>query len=413
MTLLHGAFRFIPQDEEQKLAWDLVQRIILDAASERSSDIHMEPCRGDCIIRYRIDGVLREISRHSSSVLQSVSKVLKKLGNMDPDVDQFPQDGKILCEIGLMRGENRVFDFRLSTFPTVSGEKVVMRILDPALVSSAIGGGFEAIGLRGDSAKKMQEILEKPFGLVIFSGPTGCGKTTTVYSSLTHIVGKTGGACNVMSLECPVEYVLDGVTQTLVKPAEEFGYAQAMRAAMRQDPDIISCAEISDLETAQAVVQAALTGHLVLAVLHAPDAPSAALRLSEIGIEPYLVPMALEGIVSQRLLRKICLNCARPSELDPVAKEAFEETAAPVPIYYKGAGCEQCRGSGYRGRTGVYEILPRDNHILGLIAQSASPEEIRQEMLRLGCPTLRQAALQLAAEGVTTVEEALRATAGV
>jgi len=335
------------------------------------------------------------------------------MANLNPDVEHIPQDGKILIKTDKIEDKEKTFDIRLCTFPTVFGEKLVMRILDQANVEYALKGGLSYVGFEGDDLKKMESILSRAYGLIIFAGPGGSGKTTSAYASLAHLVRKCKGACNILSLEHPVEYILDGINQTQVNPDGEFTYSRALRSAMRQDPDIIFVSDIPDQATAQMVTQAALTGHLILTQLPASDAAHAIHLFIEKGVEPYLVSMILEGVVAQRLARKICPECKEeiPVNLNLLnrLKDSVDDFGQ-ITHFYKGKSCNQCRGSGYRGRTAIYQVISRDEQLLEFITRKPTPQELREEIQRLGYPSLKKAAVQKAIEGVITLEEALRVT---
>lgn len=413
MKLLLGKSPFSPGDEEEKLAFDLLEKVMLDAASERASDIHLEPFRDDSVIRFRVDGVMTEISRHGPNVIKSLIRVAKKISSLNPDVEEIPQEGKIVIDFDRPDGEARTFDFRLSTMPTIFGEKMVFRVLDPSSARRILKGELPAVGLDSEEIKAMEAILAKPCGLVIYSGPSGSGKTTTVYASLAHLANRTRGRCSIMSLEEPVECAIDGVIQTQVNRDGEFNYLRALKAAMRQDPDIVFVADIPDLPAAQMVLQAALTGHLILTQVAAGDAAQAVHNFFKMGVEPYLISMILEGITSQRLVRTICPGCKKKIPAKKEIIHRFREdidNPEEVTYLYKGEGCPQCRNSGYRGRTAIYQIIPRNEKLVDLMARQPSLAEMRKEMDLLGYPSLRKAAIRKAIEGVTTMEEALRST---
>lgn len=413
MKTINTGHYFEPVDEEEKITYELWKKIMIDAVTERASDIHLEPYRSDSAIRLRVDGTLREISRQSNDVLKALVRIIKKMGNLNPDIEALPQDGKIIFKTDKVDGKEKAFDFRISTFPTVFGEKIVLRILDPGRVEFALKEGLSYIGFSEDNLKLMESILSKPYGLVIFSGPAGSGKTTTAYSALAHLVRKTGGMCNIISLEEPVEYVLEGVNQTRVDSDGEFNYLSAMRSMMRQDPDIVFVAEVPDFPSAQMLLQAALTGHLILTQVNSSDAAQAIYSFFEMGVEPYLISMILEGVISQRLARMICPKCKKEI---PARKELIErirddiDNPDDITHFYRGEGCEYCKGSGYRGRTGIYQVIPRNDKLIDFLTKKPNPTEIRDEMDRLGIPSLRKMAIRKAVEGIITLEEALRCT---
>ncbi len=402
-------YPFAPADEGEKLALELANKILVDAALERASDIHLEPMRNDAKIRYRIDGSMREITNHSGESLHSIIRVIKKLANLNPDVEQVPQDGRILIKSDQLG--DKLLDFRISTFPTIFGEKLVLRVLDPKNVENTLKEGLPFIGFTGKNLEMLESMLSKPYGLIIFSGPAGSGKTTTAYAALSHLVRKCNGACNIVSLESPVEYILDGVIQTQVNQEGEFNFANAMRAMMRQDPDIIFLGDVPDQPAAQMVVQAVLTGHLVITQMSASDTAHTIYNFVEMGVEPYLVSMILEGIVTQRLARKICSHC---KEEIPVNKDLLGRLSdciddpTGITRFYRGKGCDNCKGTGYRGRTALYQVITRNQELLDFITKKPGLPEIREKMEELGFSSLKKAAVMKALEGEITMEEAIR-----
>lgn len=404
-------YPFAPADEGEKLSLDLVNKILVDAALERASDVHLEPMRNDAVIRYRVDGSLREITRHSGESLHSIIRVIKKLANLNPDVEQVPQDGRILIKSEQLG--DKLLDFRISTFPTIFGEKLVLRILDPKNVEHTLKEGLPFIGFTGKNLEMIEAMLSKAYGLIIFSGPAGSGKTTTAYAALSHLVRKCNGICNIVSLENPVEYILDGVIQTQVNQEGEFNFANAMRSMMRQDPDIIFLGDVPDQPAAQMVVQAVLTGHLVLIQMSAQDTAHTIYNFIEMGVEPYLVSMILEGVVTQMLARKICSQC---KEEIPASKDLLNRLSDciddidSISHFYRGKGCESCKGTGYRGRTALYQVIPRNQELLDFITKKPGLPEIRQKMVDLGFISLKKAAITKALEGEITMEEAIRVT---
>jgi type IV pilus assembly protein PilB len=402
---------FSASTEEEKLSWELTNKIFTHAFQERVSDIHLEPDRGGWLVRFRIDGILREISRHPQDVGASVNGIVRKLADMAPESREKLQSGKIMMKVPSM--ENRIFDMRASTFPTIFGEKIVLRVLDPSSIEKIFKMGFEAINIEGDNLSHFKQIVEKPFGIVIFTGPTGSGKTTTAYAALSHLARSYDGRCNIVSLEDPVECVIEGVVQTAVKDGESWGFSQALRGLMRQDPDIIFCSSIPDPETARMVFEVAATGHLIMTQLSSSDCAEAIYGLWEMGMEPYFLSMTLEGLTNQRLVRKICPNCreeVKPAgEMLEMVKEVLDFTS-DVKSFFRGRGCEHCRHTGYRGRAAVYEIVPRTDSFPEIISSRKSLAELRSAIGKLGFPSIKKAAVDAAILGLTSLEEAVRVT---
>ncbi len=399
------------RDEEERLALELFIKVINDAISDRASDIHLVPRSQEYVMRYRIDGTLREIARHTPSVPASLISIAKKAAALDP-LSLLPQEGKLTLALSEDEQNGAPPLLRLSFFPTAFGEMMTIRILDTRKLES-MKGKLDHIGFNRDEGNLVRSILEKPYGVVIITGPAGSGKTTTYYAALEYLAEKTKEQCSIISLECPVELHLDGVIQTTVDPAGGFTFVRALRALMQQDPDIIGCSEIQDLETARLLSTIAITGHLVLTLLHSADVAQAIMRLLQLGLEPYLLGMSVEGIIAQRLVRKICDNC---SEEVRNSVEIVEQMSGEIEGYERlavtrrGRGCEKCGGTGFRGRTPVYEIFPGDRSLDSIIMKSQSVEELRDVLRNKGYLSQKQKALRLAMEGVTSLEEALRWT---
>lgn len=373
----------------------LVDLIIRQAIDERASDVHIEPFKDKITLRYRIDGKLYEIpppARHLHLPIISRIKILAKL---DIAEKRLPQDGAILAKI-----ENRPIDLRVSTVPTIYGEKVVLRILD----RSQVVLDLNYLGFGPKQLEDMRRAISSPYGLVLLTGPTGSGKTTTLYAILSEIKGPTK---NIITIEDPVEYKLEGVNQVQIKPEIGLTFANALRSFLRQDPDILLVGEVRDLETAQICIRAALTGHLVLSTLHTNNAPSAISRLMDIGIEPYLITPSLVAVVAQCLVRKLCPSC----------KEAYEPTAEQlksvrlnVGLIYKAKGCENCNHLGYKGRTCIAEALLINDSLRDLINQRAPFQKIREAAQSTGMQTLYESAIKKVEDGTTSLEEALSVT---
>lgn len=375
----------------------LVNQIIFHAISDKASDIHIEPWPKEVVVRYRMDGILHEIMRIPKHILAPMVSRIKIMSALDIAERRKPQDGKIH-----LKYEGREFDLRVSTIPTVNGEKVVMRILD----KSSVMLGLDRLGFMPDIREKLEWLISKPYGMILVTGPTGSGKSTTLYACLNKL---NQGTVNISTVEDPVEYQIQGINQVQVNPKAGVTFASALRAFLRQDPDIIMVGEIRDHETAQIAVEAALTGHLVLSTLHTNDAPSAATRLIEMGIEPFLVASAVVGVLAQRLARTICPACKEPY-VPP--KEALKDIGLAYTeeeiVFYKGRGCEVCKGTGYKGRTGIHELLIISDAAREVILRRGSANEIKRAVLEEGFKTLQDDALRKVLEGIITVEEALR-----
>ncbi len=375
----------------------LVNQIIFHAISDKASDIHIEPWPKEVVVRYRMDGILHEIMRIPKHLLAPMVSRIKIMSALDIAERRKPQDGKIH-----LKYEGRDFDLRVSTIPTVNGEKVVMRILD----KSSVMLGLDRLGFMPDIREKLEWLIAKPYGMILVTGPTGSGKSTTLYACLNKL---NQGTVNISTVEDPVEYQIQGINQVQVNPKAGVTFASSLRAFLRQDPDIIMVGEIRDHETAQIAVEAALTGHLVLSTLHTNDAPSAATRLIEMGIEPFLVASAVVGVLAQRLARTICSSCKEPY-VPP--KEALKDIGLAYTeeevVFYKGRGCEVCKGSGYKGRTGIHELLIISDKAREVILRRGSAAEIKRAALEEGFKTLQDDAIRKVLEGIITVEEALR-----
>jgi len=382
----------------------LVNTLITQAIVERASDIHVEPQKDHLRVRYRIDGILQEKQELPRNIQAGVLSRIKIMSNMDIAERRKPQDGRISLRI-----ENKAIDFRVSSLPTIYGEKIVLRILDK---SSAMVP-LENLGFLNDTLTLFNNVISQPYGMVIISGPTGAGKTTTLYSALNRL--NTPGK-NIVTVEDPVEYQMDGINQVQVNVKADMTFANGLRSILRQDPNIVLIGEIRDGETAQIAIEAALTGHLVLSTLHTNDAPSVATRLIDMGIEPFLIASSLIGATAQRLARKICPECKQPyvppaSALEGLGlgtRDKLEDVT-----FYKGVGCPKCRGSGYRGRTGIHEMMKLDDELRLLILHKASARDISQAARSHGMRTLLEDALVKAREGIITLEEVLRVVSTV
>ncbi len=396
-------------DELEKAAEEapvvrLVNAILTEALRRGASDIHLEPYERLLRVRYRIDGVLHEVMQPPMKMRNAMVSRLKIMAKLDISEKRLPQDGRIMLRT-THEGKTKVLDLRVSTLPTLFGEKIVMRLLDKEnLRLDMTRLGFEPAALA-----HFQEAIYKPYGMVLVTGPTGSGKTNTLYSAISQL---NTPDTNIMTAEDPVEFQLPGINQVQVKEQIGLNFAAALRSFLRQDPNIILVGEIRDFETAEIAVKAALTGHLVLSTLHTNDAPSTITRLMNMGIEPFLVATSVNLICAQRLIRRICAHCgqARPLPERELRDLGFspEEAASVVPR--RGAGCGECNGSGYRGRVGLFEVMPIDEELRDMVLVGASALDLKRKALAQGMKTLRRAGLEKVKEGVTTVEEILRET---
>ncbi|PIQ99469.1 MAG: type II secretion system protein GspE [Nitrospinae bacterium CG11_big_fil_rev_8_21_14_0_20_45_15] len=379
---------------------NLVKMILTQAVDDGASDIHIEPGDGVTQIRYRIDGVLFEASRPPKSLESALISRIKVMANMDIAETRAPQDGGF----GVQLGKKKI-ELRVSTCPTVFGENMVLRILD----KSNLRVDLEKSGLTGVNHDRVEKLLVKPYGVILVTGPTGSGKTTTLYGALQKLNTPTK---NIKTIEDPVEYRLPGIRQTQVNPKANITFVTGLRSLMRQDPDIIMVGEIRDNDTAEIAVQAALTGHLVLSTLHTNDAPGAIARLTDLKIAPFLLASSIIGVIAQRLIRTICKECAVPyTPTDEELKILFPKGDPQPGHLMKGEGCKQCKRSGYSGRIGVFEVLVVSDDIRELILKGAAPMEIRDTAIaNHGMITLRQDGINKVLAGITTVEELNRVT---
>jgi type IV pilus assembly protein PilB len=380
----------------------LVNLILLDAIKKGASDIHVEPYEKDFRVRFRIDGVMYEVMRPPMKMRSAIISRLKIMSELDISERRLPQDGRIKLKLG--RGKE--MDFRVSVCPTLFGEKVVMRLLD----KSTLQLDMTKLGFEEQQLKDFMEAIDRPYGMVLVTGPTGSGKTTTLYSALSKL---NEVSWNISTAEDPVEFNFFGINQVQMHEDIGLNFAAALRSFLRQDPDIIMVGEIRDFETAEIGVKAALTGHLVLSTLHTNDAPGTVSRLLNMGIEPFLVTASLNAIVAQRLCRRLCQECKRPAELDEQvlidAGFAPEEIGSFQP--FEPGGCKTCNDRGYKGRVAVYEVMPLWDGLKELIIQGCSTAELKQEAIRLGFKTLRMSALNKVKLGMTGLAEALGNTA--
>jgi type IV pilus assembly protein PilB len=379
----------------------LVNSLISDAVRKGASDIHIEPYEKMLRVRFRIDGVLQEMMAPPFKFKSAIISRVKIMADLDIAERRVPQDGRIKIKV-----LNRVVDLRVSSLPTIFGEKIVMRVLD----KTNLNIDLEKLGFEPASMAAVVNAISSPYGMVLVTGPTGSGKTTTLYSALSRI---NTPEVNVMTAEDPVEYNLDGINQVLINEDIGLTFSTALKAFLRQDPNIIMVGEIRDLDTASIATKAALTGHLVLSTLHTNDAPSAIGRLIDMGIEPFLVASSVNLVVAQRLVRRVCAACKRPTE---IGKELQRELQAGPEVlagakFTDGEGCVECNGTGYRGRQGIYEVMPITPALRELILERASAGEIKKRAVEEGMLTLRRDALMKLKHGLTTAEEVLKESA--
>ena len=377
---------------------NLVNLAVLTAIRDGASDIHVEPTKKATVIRYRIDGRLRELMTTPPGMHSSVVSRIKVIGKMDIAERRLPQEGRVHVV-----AEGREVDLRVSSMPTLLGEKVVIRILD----RGALNISLEKLGLRDEKLETFRRIISRPHGIVLVTGPTGSGKTTTLYSMLDLL---STPEKNIVTIEDPVEYQLDGINQIQVNETIKFSFARALRSILRQDPDVIMVGEIRDEDTARVAIQAALTGHLVLSTLHTNNAPGAFTRLADMGIEPYLLASAFNGVIAQRLARTICKHCrASYYPADSALRDAGWSDRSNQ-VFVKGEGCKQCHDSGYRGRMGVFEILEVNEELRGEAHDLGDEARLLRVARAQGWRPLRDEGLALVEEGISTLEEILRVT---
>jgi type IV pilus assembly protein PilB len=379
----------------------LVNGILVNAIKVGASDIHVEPFETVFRVRFRIDGVMKTIMNLPIKIKNAVVSRLKIMSKLDIAERRLPQDGRIKLKLG----KKREVDFRVSSLPCLFGEKVVMRILDKGNLSLDL----TKLGFEVNALKDFTEAINAPYGMVLVTGPTGSGKTTTLYSALSTINTQE---INIMTAEDPVEYNLMGINQVQMKEDIGLNFAAALRSFLRQDPDVVMVGEIRDYETAEIGVKAALTGHLVLSTLHTNDAPSTINRLLNMGIEPFLVASSVVLIVAQRLCRRICSKCKEIESIQPevLLKAGFKNEDLKGMVIYKGKGCDMCNKAGYKGRVALYEVMPVKEDLRELILQGASSDEIKKKAISLGMKSLRMSGLEKVKEGMTTLEEVLEST---
>jgi general secretion pathway protein E len=376
----------------------LVNVLIDGALAADASDIHIEPFEDSLLVRYRIDGLLYDQEAPPRRLRAALTSRIKIMAEMNIAERRLPQDGRIR-----VTAHGRPVDIRVSTVPTIHGESIVMRLLD----RSSVFLSFDRLGFSHRTAETFEGLIRRPHGILLVTGPTGSGKTTTLYAALDKI---NRPDLKIITVEDPVEYQLKRVNQIPVKPKIGLSFAAGLRHIVRQDPDVIMVGEIRDLETAEIAIQAALTGHLVFSTLHTNDAPGAITRLQDMGCEPYLFSSVLNGVLAQRLVRRICEACREPKAADTAQLTALGIAGTGAEELFHGKGCDQCRGTGYRGRTGIYELLKITDDVRSLIVRKAPAGEIRQNAIAHGMLTLREDGWAKACAGVTTVAEILRVT---
>ncbi|MFB7885664.1 GspE/PulE family protein [Microbacterium sp. NPDC056057] len=377
-----------------------VNLLIAQAINDRASDIHVEPGEKQLTVRFRIDGVLHEMQKADRAIQDGIISRLKIMSSIDIAEKRKPQDGRLS-----VTHENRTVDLRVATLPTVWGEKIVMRILD----NTGQTMSMRDLLFSSTNEKRFREAITKPHGMILATGPTGSGKSTSLYTALRSIANPK---INVITVEDPVEYRIAGINQVQVNNRAGLTFATALRSILRSDPDVVLVGEIRDFETANISIEAALTGHLVLSTLHTNDAPSALTRLTEIGCEPFLVATALSAVIAQRLSRRLCMRCREPLvETSEVLNAlGFPHDPADVPELYKAVGCPACSGTGYRGRVALHEIMTLSDEIESLVVTRSTGSEIRQVALEQGMISLREDGWSKVAQGLTTIEEVLRVT---
>jgi general secretion pathway protein E len=373
----------------------LINALLTEAIKENASDIHIEPYENKLSVRLRVDGVLREVLETARALAPLVASRIKVMAKLDIAEKRLPQDGRIALRVA-----DRSVDVRVSTMPTGSGERVVLRLLDKQAGRLTL----EHLGMAPSVLGTMEKIIHKPFGITLVTGPTGSGKTTTLYAVLTRLNDQSR---NIMTVEDPIEYDLMGISQTAVNRKVEMSFARGLRAILRQDPDVVMVGEIRDLETARIAVQASLTGHQVFSTLHTNTAIGAITRLKDMGVEPFLVSSSLAGVAAQRLLRRLCPQCKTPYQADAIDCDTLGVSHDDAPTLYKPAGCPECNHLGYRGRSGIYEVIDMDQTLKTMIHDGASEQEM-EKYARTLTPSLRQDGIDKVLAGETSLEELLR-----
>ncbi|HFD81157.1 MAG TPA: type II secretion system protein GspE [Gammaproteobacteria bacterium] len=375
----------------------LINALLTEAVKENASDIHIEPFENRLVVRFRVDGVLREVLQPQRVLAPLLVSRIKVMAKLDIAEKRLPQDGRISLRVA-----GRAVDIRVSTLPSGHGERVVLRLLD----KQAGRLDLEHLGMAAETREVMDRLIRRPHGIILVTGPTGSGKTTTLYAALERL---NNNRRNIMTVEDPIEYYLDGIGQTQVNTKVEMSFARGLRAILRQDPDVVMVGEIRDLETAEIAVQASLTGHLVFSTLHTNSAVGAVTRLRDMGVEPFLLSSSLIGVLAQRLVRVLCEQCKEPYTASAANCETLGVDPAEPPTLYHAVGCPACNQLGYRGRTGIYELIELDDQMRSMIHDGAGEVEM-EAYARTHSPGMRQDGWRRALAGVTTVEEVLRVT---
>ncbi|OBU16035.1 type II secretion system protein GspE [Photobacterium aquimaris] len=375
----------------------LINAMLAEAIKEGASDIHIETFEKVLSIRFRVDGMLREVLQPSRKLAPLLVSRIKVMAKLDIAEKRIPQDGRISLRIG-----GRAVDVRVSTMPSSHGERVVLRLLD----KNATRLDLHSLGMTAANHQAFRNIIDRPHGIILVTGPTGSGKSTTLYAGLQEL---NSAERNILTVEDPIEFDIDGIGQTQVNSKVDMTFARGLRAILRQDPDVVMIGEIRDLETAAIAVQASLTGHMVLSTLHTNTAVGAITRLRDMGIEPFLVSSSLLGVLAQRLVRTLCSECRQPYEADTEQKKLFMLTAADSLTLYRPCGCDKCNFKGYRGRTGIHELLQIDEHVQELIHAEAGEQAI-EKYVRQTTPSIRDDGLAKVRQGITTLEEVMRVT---
>ncbi|MFP5505503.1 MAG: type II secretion system ATPase GspE [Gammaproteobacteria bacterium] len=375
----------------------LINALLTEAVKENASDIHVETFENRLVVRFRVDGVLREVLQPQRALAPLIVSRIKVMARLDIAEKRLPQDGRISLKVA-----GRAVDVRVSTLPSGHGERVVLRLLD----KQAGRLDLEHLGMARDARLTMDRLIHRPHGIILVTGPTGSGKTTTLYAALTKLNDRSR---NILTVEDPIEYYLDGIGQTQVNTKVEMTFARGLRAILRQDPDVVMVGEIRDLETAEIAVQASLTGHLVLSTLHTNSAVGAVTRLRDMGVEPFLLSSSLIGVLAQRLVRVLCPHCKQAYTATAGDCKLLDVSAEEPPTLYRAVGCESCNNLGYQGRTGIYEIIEVDDRLATMIHDGSSEQDM-ERYARTRSASIRQDGLRRILEGKTTLEEVLRVT---
>jgi type II secretory ATPase GspE/PulE/Tfp pilus assembly ATPase PilB-like protein len=385
----------------------VVDSLLFNAIGLHASDIHLQPHENDVVVRYRIDGMLYDQTTLDHAQAALALSRLKILANLDIAQRRIPQDGRFKASLAssttLSSSSDSIIDFRVSTFPTLHGEKMVLRILDRSLRLLSL----DSLGLSSTMYDLLQQLIKRPHGLFLVTGPTGCGKTTMLYALISAL---NTSEKNIVTIEDPIEYELQGITQSQINEKAGFTFENGLRAMLRQDPDIIMIGEVRDKSTASIAIESSLTGHLVLSTLHTNDASSAVVRLIEMGVEPFLVSATLVGVLAQRLVRRLCDHCKKEKPLDDAFKPLVEHYNFDATSVYGPVGCGKCHGIGYRGRVGIFETLMINDPLRSLIVDKADAATLRKVAMEQGLVTLMQDGLEKVKEGITSLDELLGMT---